>query len=564
MAHHFEQRNAKEYLKTRMDNIRHHFMRGKYPTGFTAAFILVLPNLAWIILDKGVWRGDPVGYALNSMALYLQMITDLPVWKWNLFHGYKAPLIFWIGQFLIPMGSLIGSINFSLLLIPFIAAFISLMLLFRSFDILFNSKAIALCGSLLTAASPLFIGLSTQFWIEPLQVALTSWFIYIMIKVKSWNFYFALSQFIIALSLAMLIKVSSPLYIIVPAIVFWMKVYRSFPTRQLNRKNLFFLLLSLLFFFPAGKFYFNNYRALLDFAHYAGTSPLFGSDESKYYLWIKNIVNGIFLPFGFCLSAVLLLSGIIRTIKLRAYGNFDGIFLVALLQISVFFIAWIKSSNVDPRYFLPALPYFTILVCWGVAVVNSRMLAFLSAGIFLIQLAVVNGYAFGLIQFTPAYGMIRPVMMKPNSDMRLLQDIMPLATRDSSIIFDLNPELGVAEFQYELAKQKLYDNWQSSSVDIGVFFNVNIQVLDTGKIDVETVWKNVLAYQPVFYITWKSRLSPALAKQEMQRIDKYNAATVPVRWAVARKIKDCGLYEVVPFASYPQLLVYKLCNVAPR
>ncbi len=540
----------------------HELIRGKYISGFTVALMLVLPAFAWIALDRGMWRGDPVGYALNSVWLYLNLITNLPLWKLNLFHGYKAPLIFWIGQFFVPFGNFIGSINLSLLLVPLIATYITLVLSFRSFELLFKDKVIAFCGCLTVAASPLFSGLSTQFWIEPLQVAITSWFIYAMIKASTWNFYFALSQFIIALSLAMLIKVSSPLYIIGPAIAFWVTVFRGRASMNLNRKNFLFLLASLLFFFPAAVFYFYNLRAMLDFSHFAATSPLFGSDASKFDLWVQNMTNGIFRQLAFRLTILLLLLGIIKTIWLRAYGNFRGIFIIALFQIAVFLVAWLTSSNVDPRYFLPALPYFAIVVCWGLAAVNNRILTAISAGIFLIQFALVNGFAFGWIQLTPSYGTIRPLIREPDRGMCIMHDIMPLATRDSSIIFDLNPELGVAEFQYELAKQNLTGNWLSCCIDISAFFNYNRQQIDTGKINVETVWENVLAYYPDFYVTWNSRLSSAWAETEMRKIDKYNAATVPARWTIADKMKKCDLYEAIPFTSYPELLVYKRCDIA--
>jgi len=562
MAHHLEQRNTKKHLRVEMDYPRH-FALGKYLTGSTAAFLLVLPNLAWIILDKGLWRGDPAGYALNSVSLYMNMISNPSLWKWNLLHGYKAPLLVWLGQFLVPLGDFIGSINFALLLIPLIATYAALIFLFRSLQIVFKSKSIALFGCVAAASSPLLHGLSTQFWIEPLQMAVTSWFIYAMVKAGSWNFYSALAQFIIALSLAMLTKVSSPLYIIVPAVVFWMNVLRSPLSSSMNWKNLVFLTVSLLFLFPTALFYFNNYEAMLDFARYAATSPLFGSDKPQMELLMFVISEGIFLPAVFYSAALLVMFGIVRTIQLRAYDNFGGVFLVALFQSAIFTVAWLQSSNADPRYFLPALPYFIILVCWAMAAINNRVFIALTGGTFLVQFFYMNGFAFGFIQHTPAYGMIRPVATEPDEGMTILHGILPLATRDSSLIFDLNPEVGVAEFQYELAKQDLTGNWMSSNVDISVFFNYDRQKIDTTKIHADTVWKQVLAYGPDFYITWNSRLSREAAAAEMKRIDKYNAVTVPVRWAIAEKLKNCEWYEIISFPIHPELLVFKRCEASP-
>ncbi len=535
--------------------------KSKSLLAFAFALLLILPSFIWIVLDRGIWRGDPVGYALGSVSLYQKMITDQSLWFRYLFGGYKGPFILWIGQFFVVLGKLIGSLNFALLLIPLAASFISLVLLFKSFESLFKSKLIAVCGCLAVASSPLFNGLSTGFWVEPIQVAITSWFIYAMVRTTKWNFYSALSQFIIALSLAMLIKVSSPLYIIGPIVAFWFRIFKGNPSMKISGESFLFLAISLLFFLPTAVFYLHNLKEILAFAHFAATSPLFGSEAAKLDLWMGNICNGIFLKNAYCLALLLHLFGIIKTLKIKSYRNFSLIFVVAFFQIGLFFCAWLRSSNIDPRYFLPALPYFAILICWGLAAINNTIVNILSIAVFLIQFITVSGFSFGVFQINPSYGMIRPLIREPERGMNIMHDLMPLAKQDSAIVFDLNPELGVAEFQYELAKQNLTGNWDKSNVDISSFFNYTHQEIDTGKISVELVWKNLLAYNPDFYITWNSRLSPQLAEKEIKRIDVYNAVTVKARWALAEKMKNCALYECATLPSYPELLIYKRCDI---
>ncbi len=529
----------------------------KHVPAVAVALLLILPGFVWIVLDRGIWRGDPCGYALNAVSLYHEMITDTLTWRGMMFNGYKGPLIFWLGQFFIPFGNMIGSVNFALLLIPLASTFVTLLVSFRSFELLFKSKATALCGCLAIAASPLFNGLSTGFWIEPLQVAIVSWFIYALLKVGEWSFYFSLSQFIVVLSLAMLTKVSTPLYIVAPAVVFWITIFRRRPSFAGHRTDLFFLCFSLLFFLPTVVFYLHNFQAILRFAHFAGTSSLFGSEQSKFELWVQNLNNGIFLKFTFLLMILLLIAGMAKTIRQGLYSDFSSIFFIALFQIVIFFIAWLRSSNVDPRYFVPALPYFAILICWGLAAFKNRMLTAVFVITFFIQFLVVTGFAFGRIELNPTYGMIRPLIREPERGMCIMHEIMPFAKDDSSLVFDLNPELGVAEFQYELAKKNLTGNWRNSSIDVGSFFNYSRQEIDAENIDVEMVWEKVIAYNPEYYITWSSRLSSAAVETEVHRIDKYNAVTVAARWAIADRIKKCGVYDIVPFPAYPELLVYK-------
>lgn len=246
----------------------------EYINAFSVAILLILPNFIWIVLDKSVWRGDPVGYALGSADLYQKLIQNPYVWVRYLFGGYKGPFILWIGQFFVGIGNFIGSVNFSLLLIPLIATLITFIFLFKSFELKFKSKAIALCGCLSIAASPLLNSVSTGFWVEPMQLAITSWFIYAMIRASNWSFYFSLSQFIIAGSLAILIKLSSPLYIIGPAIAFWITVFRDSPSMKMNRKDFFFPFSFFIVFSANRNFLFQQFSSYTRIRAFCRNQPL--------------------------------------------------------------------------------------------------------------------------------------------------------------------------------------------------------------------------------------------------------------------------------------------------
>ncbi len=538
-----------------------HIWISKYATKYiypcSIAFALTFPTLVWIALDKGLWRGDPVGYALNSLGLHKELTSNILCWRGMFFHGYKGPLIGWIGEFFVPLVQCTGSLTFSLLLIPVIATFFSMVLVFRSIEILFESKWIALCGSLIIIASPLMNGITTQFWIEPMQVALTSWFIYAMLRAGSWSFYFSIAQFVIAFSLAVLTKVSSPLYIVAPSVFFWITIWRNSPSIQWTRRDGWWMLIAILIFLPTAVFFTHNFKAILAYAHFASTSPLYGSSISQFDLMIQNFENGIFGSITFSFAILLLFSAVIKGIYLKTDKPFSFVFWVAILQIAIFCMAWLQSSNDDPRLFLPVLPYFTLLLCWCLDTIHKKWLVGISVFLLLVQFIVLTGFEYGYVDFNPPYGMIRPMQRKTNRQLQILQSIIPLASRDSAIIFDLNPELGVAEFQLEMAKQNTSENWQKSSIDIGSFFNYHNQEIDTGKIDLEDVWKNLLTYKPDYYITWRTRLSDKAAKIEQQKIDKYNAITIKARWAIAQKMNNCKEYQIIKFPLYPELLIYK-------
>ncbi len=528
-----------------------------YAAGLVVIVLLLLPTFFWALFDKGIWRGDPVGYALNCMMLYKSWFSSFAVWKGCLFNGYKAPLLFWIGQFAVALGTAFNCLNFSLLLVPLAAVAATLLVTYHAMRSLFGSYLIALTGCVVTAASPMFLGLATGFWIEPLQVALTAWFIYLLVVSPQKSISFLLPAWVAGVALTMLVKVSSVLYIIGPLIIVAVRLWQRRTSFSVNRQTILPLAGAGLLLLAALVFYLHNMAALLAFARFASTSFLFSSDASKLVLWNEHLHNGLFLPFTYQAAVVIVAFGGVYAIWAGRHNRFLGVPAVAVFQIGLFFVAWVRSANVDPRYFLPALPYFVLLVCWALSVVGSRLVSALTALIFLYHFALSQLFLFGRADLSPAYGMIRPIQTVKSDDVRLLEALMPMATRDSSVVFDLNPELGVAEFQYELGQRNVQGNWNLSSADVSAFFDIQLQQIDTASLAPDLVWHKLMAYKPDYYITWRTRLNPALVAGEMNRIDKYNALTVPVRWAVAQRMNQCDLYERQTLPGYEQLLVYK-------
>jgi hypothetical protein len=531
-------------------------IKGKCLAPFLVSFSLLLPNLIWIALDKGLWIGDPVGYALSSINLYDKLTTDLTQWKGYAFHYYKGPFVFWIGEFFVGIGLRIGSVNFALLFMSFVFTVIALILLFQSLELLFKSRFIALIGCMIVAASPLFNGLSKGYWIEPMQIAIVCWFIYAFVKASTWSLYLSLSQFIIASSLAILIKVSSPMYVVVPAIGFWIVVLRNQPSLRMTRKDLFLMLFSMLFFIPAVVFYIINLKDILGFAGFAATDPIFGSDISQYQIMMQNMDNGIFFSATYLLLQFLLTVGIVKTIWRKNYNDFAGIFIVAVFQLSIFIGAWLSSTNADGRLFMAMLPFFAILACWGLAIMRSRILNGLAIFIVLFQFIQVNATGFGWIHTDTFCPPMRLLETSPDRKVRLLQDLAPLATRDSSIIFDLSPDLGVAEFQFELAKRNPHSRWMTTCADVTTFFHFHRQEIDTARINIDEAWAGLLVYHPDYYITWQNRMSPP-SETLIRKTDRYNAATINKRWAMTDKMKSSDLYELVSWPAYPELVVFK-------
>jgi hypothetical protein len=523
---------------------------------FFISLILLLPNLIWILLDKSLWRGDPCGYALGSVFLHKYLVTDLWIWAHSMMYGYKGPLILWIGQVFVGIGDSIGNVSLALLIIPFISSFISIVLLYKSFFTFFQSRLIAFCGSIVVAGSPLFFGISTGFWVEPIQLAIIAWGIYSLTKVNKWSLYFAISQYIIFFSIALLAKTSTLLYVIVPSMVFWYNFSKQYNRENLTKRDAIFIAISLFFAIPTATFYLLNYSNIVGFAHFAATSTLFSTNQDRVSLFWDNLSSGIFSSIG-CLTFLVLLP--ISAYKYIKHWRNNKVligFLLPVFQISLFLFSWLFSINEDARYFIPLIPYFALLVCWALYTCKIELLTMLVTLIFVIQLAKVDAIAFNLYRLDSAPAVLKPLTIW-SRNMEILQEILPLSTTDTSLVVDLLPQFGSAEIQYELAKQKSHVNWQKSCLDIGAFLPYNRQEIDTNEINIDTVWHNLLSANPTYYVTWQTRLSASEATKEVFEIDRYTALTVKVRWALADKIKNSGLYEPIFIQKYPELLVYK-------
>ncbi len=525
-----------------------------------AAFLLVTPNLTYAFLDKGMWTGDPMGYAMYTLGLYRNLFTDQCRWLSMMFGGFKAPLILWAGQVFAAIGHATGMMRPSLLLLPVGAYLVAVLLTFRTGERLFASRYIAFCGALLLTGSPLVHGLSNGFWIEPLQVAVVAWFIYALTRVGSWSWVETAGYLIIGGSGALLTKVSSPLYLLLPGILLLAELFgKKFP-KALSPKEKLLLIISVSVLLPTVVFYTYNLTRLIEFARFASQDPIFGDDVSRIELWHQYLNGGLFNGFTYTFGILLLLLATGMMIRAGFIRQQLFVPLLCLGQIALFFGAWVSSVNVDPRYFAPALPYFGLLICWSLHVLQIRVLTALAVGLFSIQFVATTGFSFGLVSGGSPYGMIRP--LEPTDRMtEMMKELMPLAARDSAIIFDTNPELSGFEFQYLLAERDIFGNWPQSSADVSLFFGLVQQRIDTLGLDVDSVWAGLMSFGPDYYITWASRLDTVLIQKEIQRIDRYHAATVHVRWAIASRVNCSGEFLRIPYDRYPELTVFRRLTV---
>src|SRR6266851_854097 len=145
--------------------------------------ILLLPSFVWVFLDRSVWPWDQAWYGEVTVQLYSTLRHEPGKWLQAMIaaFGTKPPAIAWIGQWFVPFGKRMGSIDLALHLSVLLIQFLTLVMVWRLGREVFpeRSRWLPAIGCLFVGSAPLFIGLSHQYFPEPLQNLAVLWIFYI-------------------------------------------------------------------------------------------------------------------------------------------------------------------------------------------------------------------------------------------------------------------------------------------------------------------------------------------------------------------------------------------------
>ena len=132
---------------------------------------------------------DEAIYGKGSVELFYTLSHSPKRWlrlMLNILHE-QAPGVSWLGQFFVPLGYLVGSIDVSLLLSILVTQALTLVLIYRSvWELSGHNRLVSIGGCLVVASAPLFVGMSHQYLAEPLQLLAVTWFVLIMSFAPKW------------------------------------------------------------------------------------------------------------------------------------------------------------------------------------------------------------------------------------------------------------------------------------------------------------------------------------------------------------------------------------------
>lgn len=384
---------------------------------YVFVFLLIVPNIAWIFMDNHVWPWDSAWYGQVSVDLYYQSTQSFSAWWHLMMHafGIKAPAIAWFGQLFIPLSGIFGSIDRALLMFVLGVQFFTLVLLYKLLlRITKNDKGIALIGCISMASAPLFIGMGNQYFVESLQIFTVIAFLYIFVAMKTWNKYDVILSLLFIAPFAMIVKITAPLYIFLPALFMLPRLKTMLQQSTITAReyfgkigNIVLYVLGSVLLFATISWYIENWTIIYSFMQLASSgsaAELYGSRApffDKLLLWLSFSQKSFFFPITVYFVGAL--AGLYcfklytqkTAIKLKSvFSEIPFISIASLVLILVFFSFQI---NEETRYLLPALPYLIILLCWFVYRIANDGIRYATLTVFLIQFIVVQGISLNLI-----------------------------------------------------------------------------------------------------------------------------------------------------------------------
>jgi hypothetical protein len=475
---------------------------------------LLVPSLCWVWRDRSVWPWDPAWFGEVTVQLYSTLRQAPGTWLPAMIaaFGSKPPAVAWVGQWFVPLHKLTGSTDLGLHLSILVTQFLTLALTWRlgTEALPGRSRWLPAVGCLVMGSAPLFVGMSHQYFAEPVQNLAVVWVFVVALAGHSWTRLQALSQLTAASALAMLAKSSSPLYCLLPAVLalgMTALSRRGRPPFRWTRlaRDLVCLGASLGLVWLTYRWYAKNLETMLVHVRESTTGTgalLYGSRGElggKLTLWLSKLSYNLFLPPIFALVSLAgfaaCAAGWVRR-RERGVTRFGALAAVSLLHVAGTLLALSLSINEEPRYLLPLLPSLVVLVLWVLARVPARPLAFGFVVLFAAQWATVHAMTLGWAPVPRTFSpWVLPVTLDP-SQRDLVERVVEASSRDPALAgryvlvgVDL-PALNANTLNYHAEQMRRLTGRRSYFTGLGY-----------AEDDPRAAWERMIRMNPIYFIS---------------------------------------------------------------
>ncbi len=548
--------------------------------------VMILPNLVWVCLHRGLWPADACANGLKATSLYYALISDKVSWwqAMSLIGARRPPLLAWIAQFLVPVGNLIGSIDVGLLLLPMIAQFVTLLLTYKALDAVFKSRALALLGCLFIASAPVLIDVGKQLQTQPMQLVAAAWFLYIMCHARKWNSVTTVLNVVAASAFAMLTMLSTPAFGLVPGVVALYEAWKKGRSGiVMDRSQIPLFVTGLLLAFLALLWSHAHARGVLTTASTYYHFPWGARVEDVFHLKLLQWLD--FLRHGFTIFPTFALGGAVGLWALSSYAmarddrkkNEARVALHALGQVILLLVIFASSQQQTFRYVLPFAPFLSLLVVWSVFQVRRQWISFAVAGTLVLQFALVQARDFGLVRFDRRYGEGTTLQTSRDSRFDLIDEILRVVSADrvAPVMLEMRAlSMDGEQVSFEASKRPeftaFFENIVTGrtppvhSVDKVLVVEILGREALPGRGDGDArtraggdaLWESFLKLDLGYFVMPRRDIR----RKHFEYVkDATVGPLVAERFSIelAEKVAESALFERVPTPSHPELEIYK-------
>jgi hypothetical protein len=364
----------------------------------------------WISVDRSLWPWDEAYYGTGSIDLWATLRLAPGSWVNAMTHAFVIwpPGIAWIGQFFVPLGGVLGSDRVALLLSTEVAIAVALALLFMAgLRVSDGRRLVALIAPLAAGSAPLVVNLSHWYLVEPFQILAVVWVLFIMVSARKWHLSLTVAQLGAAVSFGLLVKLSTPAYVAVPAAV---ALILSFLTTRdapggrwwLDYRFAVSTVLMAVLALGTAAWYRVNFTSAWAHAQLAATSTLWGqkgSFASHLRFWLIQLQDAFFVPFvDLALAAVVVVFAISywrRRSRISRPPHDWILLLVGCLGVPAGALVLLADQvNTDPRYIAAAIPGLALALVVLLQMTGTMWLTAAVAIVFAAQFALMTLQSF--------------------------------------------------------------------------------------------------------------------------------------------------------------------------
>jgi hypothetical protein len=246
--------------------------------------------------------------------------------------------------------------------------------------------------------------------VESLQLLAVTWFLVIAASARRWPPSLVIAQLVAATAFALLTKTTTPIFCAGPGILALGNAFasaRSGAWGWRHRSTGLSLLAAAALGLGALCFYARNWEPLVSHFRNGFSGPIaayWGKEDAflaTATYWCRTFARR-FVSTPPLLFAGLVLAGALLLPSRepdRIRTQFARCAAASALQILLVLLLFSLSANRMPRFALPLLPYFALLLAWAVARIRLRAVAPLAIALFALQWAYVYASAFDLVRY---------------------------------------------------------------------------------------------------------------------------------------------------------------------